>query len=54
MSLLSWVKGLFRKKKSVTYVPIRARIKEYNRKEHLEYKKMVKKFESRKKYLKYF
>lgn len=55
MGLLSWVKGLFKKKKNVTYVPIRTRIKEYNRKEHLEYKKMAKKFNSRKKaYMRYF
>jgi hypothetical protein len=54
MNLLSWVKGLFKKKKKVTYIPIRTRIKEYNRKEHLEYQKMVKKFQSKKKYMRYF
>ena len=47
MSLLSWVKGLFRKEKKVTnYIPLRQKIKQYNKKEHEEYLKLVKKYAS--------
>ncbi len=53
MNLLSWVKGLFKKKKKVTYIPIRTRIKEYNKKEHLEYIKNRKKVYE-KKSMRYF
>ena len=42
MSLLSWLKGLFRKEKIVTYKTIRQKIKDYNKKEYEEYKKSAK------------
>ena len=55
MSLLSWVKGLLKGKKEVTYTPLRKRIKEYNKKEHEEHMKLVKKRPSvNRKYWKYF
>ena len=55
MSLLSWVKGLLKGKKKVTYTPLRTRIKDYNKKEHEEHKKLVRKLASiEKNYWKYF
>tara|TARA_R110002020_G_scaffold53307_1_gene149224 strand:+ start:433 stop:600 length:168 start_codon:yes stop_codon:yes gene_type:complete len=42
VSLLSWIKGLLKRKKKVTYIPLRTRIKDYNKKEHEEYMKLVK------------
>jgi len=42
LSLLSWMKGLFRKKKKVTYKTIRQKIKDYNKREYEEYKKSTK------------
>ena len=55
MSLLSWVKGLLKGKKKVTYTPLRTRIKDYNKKEHEEHMKLVKKRPSvNRKYWKYF
>ena len=55
MSLLSWVKGLLKGKKKVTYIPLRTRIKDYNKKEHKEHMKLVKKKPSVSwKYGKYF
>ena len=43
MSLLSWIKGLLQKENEVTYISLRTKIKEYNRKEHEEHMKLVKK-----------
>jgi len=55
VSLLSWVKGLLKGKKKVTYTPLRTRIKDYNKKEHEEHMKLVKKRPSvNRKYWKYF
>ena len=55
MSLLLWVKGLLKGKKKVTYTPLRTRIKDYNKKEHEEHMKLVKKRPSvNRKYWKYF
>ena len=42
MSLLSWMKGLFRKEKKVTYKTIRQKIKEYNKREYEEFRKQNK------------
>ena len=55
MDLLSWIKGLLQKEKTVTYTPLRTRIKDYNKKEHEEHMKLVKKKPSvNRKYWKYF
>tara|TARA_R110002020_G_scaffold270005_4_gene485327 strand:- start:238 stop:408 length:171 start_codon:yes stop_codon:yes gene_type:complete len=55
LNLLSWIKGLLTKKKKVTHITLRQKIKNYNNKEHEEYQKLV---ESRavveKKYWRYF
>ncbi len=55
MSLLSWIKGLLQKEKKVTYITLRQKIKNYNKKEYIEYMKLVKKQSSiERKYSKYF
>tara|TARA_B100000482_G_C12441791_1_gene233371 strand:- start:224 stop:394 length:171 start_codon:yes stop_codon:yes gene_type:complete len=46
LSLLLWIKGLLKKKKKVTYIPLRQKIKQYNKKEHEEYVKLAKKHAS--------
>ena len=43
MSLLSWIKGLLQKEKEVTYTSLRVKIREYNKKEHEEHMKLVRK-----------
>ena len=40
MNLLSWIKGLLRKEKKVTYTTLRQKIKDYNKEEYKEYQKL--------------
>ena len=55
MDLLSWVKGLLKREKKVTYTTLRQKIKQYNKKEHEEHLKLVRKRASiEKDYWKYF
>ena len=55
MDLLSWVKGLLKREKKVTYTPLRQKKKQYNKKEHEEHLKLVRKRASiEKDYWKYF
>jgi len=55
LNLLSWIKGLLRREKKVTYITLRQKIRQYNKKEHIEYMKLVKEKASLdKKYSKYF
>jgi len=55
LSLLSWIKGLLKKEKKVTYITLRQKIKSYNKKEYNEHQKLVKKWSVvEKKYWRYF
>jgi len=55
LNLLSWIKGLLRKEKKVTYTTLRQKIKDYNKEEYKEYQKLVKKRPVlEKKYWRYF
>ncbi len=55
MGLLSWVKGLLKKEKKVTYTTLRQKIRQYNKKEYEEHLKLVRKRASiEKDYWKYF
>jgi len=55
LNLLSWIKGLLRKEKKVTYTTLRQKIKNYNKEEYKKYMELVKKKASvDKKYTRYF
>jgi len=55
VDLLSWIKGLLQKEERVTYTPLRQKIRDYNKKEHEEHMKLVRKRASvEKNYWKYF